>query len=133
MNYDPSDPNTLSNPYPYFSMLRRDDPIHWSMALKSWIITRYEDVKSILSSDNITVDRLNNFYSRLPSNEAKLLAEIVKYLNLWAAFRNPPDHTRMRKIMMVAFTRKSINEMQPKINAITEATLSKLKNMKEVD
>jgi hypothetical protein len=61
------------------------------------------------------------------------LAEIVKYLNLWAAFRNPPDHTRMRKIMMVAFTRKSINEMQPKINAITDATLSKLKNMREID
>ena len=77
MNYDPSDPNTLANPYPYFSILRRDDPIHWNVALKSWIITRYEDVKSILSSDNITVDRLNNFYRKLPSNEAKLLAEIV--------------------------------------------------------
>ena len=35
--------------------------------------------------------------------------------------------------MMVAFTRKSINEMQPKINAITDATLSKLKNMREID
>ena len=38
----------------------------------------------------------------------------------------------MRKIMMVAFTRKSINEMQPKINAITDATLSKLKNMRKL-
>ena len=133
MNYDPSDPNTLANPYPYFLALRNEDPIHWHTKLKSWIITRYEDVRSILSSDNITVDRLNNFYSKLPTKEAKLLAEIVKYLNLWAAFRNPPDHTRMRKIMMVAFTRKSINEMQPKINAITDATLSKLKNMREID
>ena len=106
MNYDPSDPNTLANPYPYFLALRNKDPIHWHTKLKSWIITRYDDVRSILSSDNITVDRLNNFYSKLPTKEAKLLAEIVKYLNLWAAFRNPPDHTRMRKIMMVAFTRK---------------------------
>ena len=133
MNYDPSDPNILANPYPYFSSLRKEDPIHWNAKLKSWIITRYDDVRSILSSDNITVDRLNTFYSKLPSDEAKLLEEIVKYLNLWAAFRNPPDHTRMRKIMMVAFTRKSINEMQPKINAITDATLSKLKNMREID
>ena len=133
MNYDPSDPNILANPYPYFSSLREEDPIHWNAKLKSWIITRYDDVRSILSSDNITVDRLNTFYSKLPSDEAKLLEEIVKYLNLWAAFRNPPDHTRIRKIMMVAFTRKSITEMQPKINAITDATLSKLKNINEID
>ena len=77
MNYDPSDPQTLANPYPYFSSLRKDDPIHWNVKLKSWIITRYDDVKSILSSDKITVDRLNTFYSKLPSNEAKLLGEIV--------------------------------------------------------
>ena len=133
MNYDPSDPKTVANPYPYFSALRKDDPIHWHVKLKSWIVTRYDDVRSILSSDNITVDRLNNFYSKLPSDEAELLKEIVKYLNLWAAFRNPPDHTRMRKIMMVAFTRKSINEMQPKISSITNATLSKLKNVNEIE
>ena len=133
MNYDPSDPNILANPYPYFSSLRQEDPIHWNAKLKSWIITRYDDVRSILSSDNITVDRLNTFYSKLPSDEAKLLEEIVKYLNLWAAFRNPPDHTRIRKIMMVAFTRKSITGMQPKINAITDATLAKLKNINEID
>ena len=133
MNYDPSDPKTVANPYPYFSALRKDDPIHWHVKLKSWIITRYDDVRSILSSDNITVDRLNNFYSKLPSDEAALLKEIVKYLNLWAAFRNPPDHTRMRKIMMVAFTRKSITEMQPKISSITDATLSELKNINEID
>ena len=126
MNYDPSDPQTLANPYPYFSSLRKDDPIHWNVKLKSWIITRYDDVRSILSSDKITVDRLNTFYSKLPSNEAKLLEEIVKYLNLWAAFRNPPDHTRIRKIMMVAFTRKSITEMQPKINAITAVSYTHL-------
>ena len=133
MNYDPSDPNILANPYPYFSSLRKEDPIHWNVKLKSWIITRYDDVRSILSSDNITVDRLNTFYSKLASDEAQLLEEIVKYLNLWAAFRNPPDHTRMRKIMMVAFTRKSITEMQPKIAAITDAILSKLKNINEID
>tara|TARA_A100000164_G_scaffold1898_1_gene1618 strand:+ start:154 stop:1077 length:924 start_codon:yes stop_codon:yes gene_type:complete len=39
----------------------------------------------------------------------------------------------MRKIMMVAFTRKSITEMRPKITAITDATLSKMKNINEIN
>ncbi|OUX41388.1 hypothetical protein CBE37_04865 [bacterium TMED277] len=133
MIYDPSDPETLSNPYPYFSYLRRTDPVHWNNSLKSWVITKYDDVRKILSEDFITVDRLNRFYSKLPGKEAKLLEEIIKYLNLWAAFRNPPDHTRMRKIMMVAFTRKSINQMEPIIRKITEFTLDKLDNENEIE
>ena len=133
MIYDPSDPETLSNPYPYFSYLRRTDPVHWNNSLNSWVITKYDDVRKILSEDFITVDRLNRFYSKLPGKEAKLLEEIIKYLNLWAAFRNPPDHTRMRKIMMVAFTRKSINQMEPIIRKITEFTLDKLDNENEIE
>jgi len=133
MIYDPSNPEILANPYPYFSYLRRTDPVHWNNSLKSWVITRYDDVRKILSEDFITVDRLNRFYSKLPGKEAKLLEEIIKYLNLWAAFRNPPDHTRMRKIMMVAFTRKSINQMEPVIRKITEFTLDKLENDNEID
>ena len=133
MIYDPSDPEILANPYPYFSHLRRTDPVHWNNSLKSWVITRYDDVRKILSEDFITVDRLNRFYSKLPGKEAKLLEEIIKYLNLWAAFRNPPDHTRMRKIMMVAFTRKSINQMEPVIRKITEFSLDKLDKKNEMD
>ncbi len=133
MIYDPSKPEILANPYPYFSYLRRTDPVHWNNSLKSWVITRYDDVRKILSEDFVTVDRLNTFYSKLPGKEAKLLEEIIKYLNLWAAFRNPPDHTRMRKIMMVAFTRKSINQMEPVIKKITEFTLDNLENYNEID
>ena len=133
MIYDPSDPETLSNPYPYFSYLRRTDPVHWNNSLNSWVITKYDDVRKILSEDFITVDRLNRFYSKLPGKDARLLEEIIKYLNLWAAFRNPPDHTRMRKIMMVAFTRKSINQMEPVIRKITEFTLDKLDNENEIE
>ena len=133
MIYDPSNPEILANPYPYFSYLRRTDPVHWNNSLKSWVITRYDDVRKILSEDFITVDRLNRFYSKLPGKEAKLLEEIIKYLNLWAAFRNPPDHTRMRKIMMVAFTRKSINQMEPVIRKITKLTLDKFENDNEID
>ena len=75
MIYDPSDPETLSNPYPYFSYLRRTDPVHWNNSLKSWVITKYDDVRKILSEDFITVDRLNRFYSKLPGKEAKLLED----------------------------------------------------------
>ena len=38
MIYDPSNPKILANPYPYFSYLRRTDPVHWNNSLKSWVL-----------------------------------------------------------------------------------------------
>ena len=124
--YDPSDPQVMANPFPVYARLREEDPVHWSPSLKSWIITRYVDVRDLLLSDSLSVNRLVQFYSALPPREAALLKDIIHYLNLWLAFRDPPDHTRLRRIMRHAFTAKAIEDMRPKIEDITHLLLDRL-------
>lgn len=124
--YDPSDPAVMSNPFPVYARLREDDPVHWSPSLKSWIVTRYTDVRDLLLSDNLSVNRLVQFYDTLPPADAALLKDIVHYLNLWLAFRDPPDHTRLRRIMRHAFTSRAIEEMRPQITEITGMLLDRL-------
>ena len=96
--------------------------------LKSWIITRYNDVRDLLLSDHLSVNRLAQFYSALPPADAALLKDIVHYLNLWLAFRDPPDHTRVRRIMRHAFTAQAIEDMRPQIGEITEMLLDRLES-----
>ena len=124
--YDPSDPAVMANPFPVYARLREDDPVHWSPSMKSWIVTRYTDVRDLLLSDDLSVKRLTKFYNSLPPADATLLRDIIKYLNLWLAFRDPPDHTRVRRIMRHAFTAKAVEEMRPQIAKITEMLLDKL-------
>lgn len=124
--YNPSDPEVMANPFPVYARLRDNDPVHWSPTLKSWIITRYTDVRDMLLSDALSVNRLVNFYSALPPKEAELLKDIIHYLNLWLAFRDPPDHTRLRRIMRHAFTAKAIEDMRPNIEDITGMLLDRL-------
>lgn len=124
--YDPSDPGVMANPFPVYARLRDEDPVHWSPSLKSWIITRYHDVRDMLLSDHLSVNRLVQFYSALPPKEAALLKDIIHYLNLWLAFRDPPDHTRLRRIMRHAFTAKAIEDMRPNIEDITEMLLDRM-------
>lgn len=124
--YDPSDPEVMANPFPVYARLREEDPVHWSPSLKSWIITRYTDVRDLLLSDHLSVNRLVKFYSALPPKEAELLHDIIHYLNLWLAFRDPPDHTRLRRIMRHAFTASAIEEMRPRIEEITDLLLDRL-------
>ena len=44
--YDAGDPAVMANPFSLYARLRDEDPIHWSPAMKSWVITRYQDVQS---------------------------------------------------------------------------------------
>ncbi len=124
--YDPSDPAVMADPFPVYARLREQDPVHWSPSLKSWIITRYTDVRDLLMSDDLSVKRLTEFYKSLPPADAELLRDIVHYLNLWLAFRDPPDHTRVRRIMRHAFTAQAIEHMRPQIAEITDVLLDRL-------
>ena len=64
--------------------------------------------------------------SSCPPADALLLKDIVRYLNLWLAFRDPPDHTRVRRIMRHAFTADAIAEMRPRIEDISDLLLDRL-------
>lgn len=124
--YDPSDPAVMADPFPVYARLREQDPVHWSPSVKSWIVTRYEDVRDLLLSDSLSVNRLVRFYTARPPAEAELLRDLIHYLNLWLAFRDPPDHTRLRRIMRHAFTAPAIERMRPSIGEITEMLLDRL-------
>ena len=111
--YDAGDPAVMADPFPLYARLREEDPVHWSPAMKSWVITRYEDVQKLLVGDAMSVNRLVAFYQALPGERAELLSEIVHYLNRWVAFRDPPEHTRMRRVMRHAFTTPAVEAMRP--------------------
>jgi len=131
--YDPGDPATMANPFEIYDQLRKHDPVHWSPALNSWVITRYQDVRAVLTGQDMTVDRLTPFYEKLPPKEAEVLREIVHYLNLWLAFQDPPSHTRLRRMMRTAFATPLIHEMRPDIEAIVDHVIDTLDGRDDID
>ena len=124
--YDAADPAVMANPFALYDRLREEDPIHWSPAMKSWVITRYRDVQDLLVGDAVSVNRLVKFYEALPGEQAAKLGEIVHYLNRWVAFRDPPEHTRMRRVMRHAFTAQAVEAMRPQIEAIVDHLIDRL-------
>jgi len=43
------DPEVLANPYPLYQRLRTEDPVHWDAYLHAWVVTRYQDVITVLT------------------------------------------------------------------------------------
>lgn len=125
--YTPSDPGVRANPYPQFARLRAEDPVHWSPALKAWVLTRYDDVRRALATaEEMSPDRLTPFYAKLDVGSRATLAEAMRYLSLWIVFRDPPSHTRLRTLVAKAFLPGTINGFRPAIEDLTERLLDQL-------
>lgn len=132
--YPFKDQETLADPFPSFVRLREEDPAHWSPTLKAWVLTRYEDVKrACLDTDGMSSDRLRPFFAALPGAEAERIAALMRYLTLWMVFRDPPEHTRLRRIAAKVFNVRSVNALRPEVETITAHLLERLRGRREFD
>ncbi|MSO39985.1 MAG: cytochrome P450 [Ilumatobacteraceae bacterium] len=121
--FNPFDPAFRANPYPFYQALREQDPVH-STPLGSIILTRYEDVSATLRSNDFSRD------IEATANEPTDPLWIAKrerrkgrdgaktILNL-----DPPDHTRLRRLVSKAFTPTAIDRLRPRIQQLVDDVL----------
>src|SRR5436190_5262643 len=119
MIYDPGSREVRENPFPLYARLRDEDPAHWSPLLKAWVLTRYEDVRRVCLDGTMSSDRLRPFFASLPGSEVARIPELMRYLTLWMVFRDPPDHTRLRRLSAKVFNVRSIGALRPNIERLT--------------
>ena len=133
-DYRPEDPAILANPYALFDRMRAEDPVHWSPRLKSWVLTRYDDVKRVcLEPARMSSDRLRPFFASIPSEEAKKIGDIMRYLSLWMVFKDAPEHTRLRRLTSKVFHNKAMQAMRPRIEDIARWLLEDIGDKSEFD
>ncbi|MBL8382603.1 MAG: cytochrome P450 [Burkholderiales bacterium] len=134
IDYRPEDPEILANPYPLYERMRREDPVHWSPRLKSWVLTRYDDVRRVcLEPERMSSDRLRPFFASLPSEDTRRIADIIRYLSLWMVFKDPPEHTRLRRLASRVFHNRSMQAMRPQVEAIAGWLLDRIDGRAEFD
>jgi cytochrome P450 len=134
IDWQPEDPATLADPYPLFSRMRDEDPCHWSPRLRSWVLTRYDDIKAgCLDRERLSSDRLRPFFASLPSDEQSRIGDIIRYLSMWMVFKDPPEHTRLRRLAGKVFSAKAMQAMRPKAQAISDWLLEQLDGREQID
>jgi hypothetical protein len=134
LDWHPEDPATLANPYPTFERMRNEDPCYWSPRLRSWVLTRYDDVKAVcLDRGKLSSDRLRPFFASLPGPEAERIGSIMRYLSLWMVFKDPPEHTRLRRLTGKVFSARSMQGMRPQVERIAARLLDALEGRREID
>jgi len=133
VEFRPDAPEFLADPYPVYRRLREEDPVHWSPRLKAWVLTRYDDVRQVLLDREISSDRMRPFFATLPGPEAARIADIVRYLSTWMVFRDPPEHTRLRRLTARVFHVQSMHAMRPVVEELATWLLERIGGREEID
>jgi cytochrome P450 len=118
MEFNPFAPEVKRNPYPYFAHLRDHSPVYWVESLKSWAVSRYDDVASIAKNTQL--------FSSAPIIPAILGDQNpVPEVN-WMISADPPAHTALRKLVNKAFTPRMVAALEPRINEIVAQLLDQI-------
>jgi len=133
LEFRPDAPDFLGDPFPLYRRMREEDPVHWSPRLKAWVLTRYDDCKAVLLDRQLSSDRLRPFFATLPGEEAARIGQIVRYLTHWMVFRDPPDHTRLRRLTSKVFHLQSMNAMRPEAESLAQWLLERIGAREQID
>src|SRR3954471_2107055 len=114
-------PDLVADPHPTFARLRDEDPVHWSGHHRAWLITRYDDVASAFRDLRLSSDRASPLARSGGEGDP-----VVDVLAHWMVFRDPPDHTRLRRAMHAAFTPPAIEALRPTIERVVDELLDGL-------
>jgi pimeloyl-[acyl-carrier protein] synthase len=118
----------IADPYLTLRRLREEAPVYWSDSVGGWLITRYDDVMTTFkhTRDYSNEGRLGRAAAHLPSTDRQRLTVFEEhYRTIGLLHSDPPDHTRLRKGTVSAFTPSRIEAMRPRIAEITESLLDR--------
>ena len=111
------EPDVLANPYPLYHRLRTEDPVHWDSYLHSWVVTRYEDVVTVLQNFSAARTPTPDQLRGLGLSELEPVAKVMVRQLL---FRDPPAHTRLRGLAAAAFSPSKVEALRHHIQETTD-------------
>lgn len=116
--YNPFDPAFRADPYPFYDQLRAEAPA-LATPLGLTVITRYDDVSRTLRSNDFSRDIEANAAPR-EGVTTRRRSGAKTILNL-----DPPDHTRLRRLVTKAFTPSAVDALRPRVESLVDAVLDR--------
>jgi pikromycin synthase len=125
------EPEFTGNPYPIFARLREQGPVTQVVVegLAVWLVTRYEDIRAGLTDPRLSNDpELGDAVTRAMPWVGASVATARHLLRL-----DPPDHTRLRRLVARAFTPRRIEALRPRIQQIADQLIAAIQPLGRAD
>jgi cytochrome P450 len=126
--FDSSDPGFLEDPYPVLNRVRESARVFYDERRHRWFVTRHEDVRACLRDKRLG----RNFRHVMSPAEIRVPELDQRWAAFWATERwsllwlEPPDHTRIRKLVAAAFTPRSVEALRDPARTLARELLEPL-------
>lgn len=128
--FNPWTPEFIADPYPFYHRLRAADPMHLT-PLGFHVASRHADVTSILRDKRFGKD----FAGRMSRRFGPQILDEPVYgsMSYWMLQLDPPDHGRLRGLVVRAFTARRIEDMRPRIQEIVDGIIDRIEDRGRMD
>jgi cytochrome P450 len=118
--FNPLSPDFIRDPYPHYERLRTSDPMHVT-AHGAFLASRHAEVSLVLRDKRFGKDFVDRTIRRYGP---KIMEEpIFRSMSHWMLQQDPPDHTRLRGLVVKAFTARRVEDMRPRIQEVVDRTI----------
>ena len=127
LGFDPSSPAFLADPYPVYARLREAGPVLWHEPREVFLLTRFEQVHAALR-DRRLGRAFAHRYTTAEFGRAEPDARWARWQESerWSLLNlEPPDHTRLRRLVTAVFTPRAVAALRPVIEDYSARTLAR--------
>jgi cytochrome P450 len=131
--FDPFAPGFTDDPYPQYTALRERAPVY-RHPIGFWLLTRYEDVAWLLRAGLSVEIRNVSPDGKLAQMREETYGEELQRTRAPSMLdRDPPDHTRLRRLVSKAFTPRAVDALRPRITELVDELLDEMERARHVD
>src|SRR5262249_34937058 len=132
--FNPWAPEFIADPYPFYHRLRTTDPMHLP-PLGFHVASRYANVTEGLRDKRFGQDSGDNrfgkdFGGRITRRSGPQILEepVYRSMSHWMLQLDPPDHGRLRGLVVRAFTARRVEDMRPRIQQIVDEIIDRVES-----
>jgi len=127
----------VQDPYPTYRRLLEEGPLHfvdvgggmWGI----WAVFSHAVCSAVAKDPRLSAKRIDRMLVTLPMDRQGEFNELVRMLGMWMIFIDPPEHTRMRKLMNKGFTPSATEALRPQVEKVVDRILDPLAHISQAD
>ncbi|WP_016698251.1 cytochrome P450 family protein [Actinoalloteichus spitiensis] len=128
----------FQDPHRVYEALRTTGPAHavrLPSGLRAWVVTRYDEAKEALTTPSLSKDYrgFSSLFRHLDLPDGQTPAELAGSFAAQMVNMDPPEHTRLRKLVRQVFSPRMVVNLRPRVEAITTELLDEMESRTEVD
>ncbi|MEV0094760.1 cytochrome P450 [Streptomyces sp. NPDC050738] len=125
-----------TDPYPAYAWLRENSPVHRTTlpsGVEAWLVTRYADAREALADQRLSKNPAHHAEQDHAKGRTGIPGERKAELMTHLLNIDPPDHTRLRRLVSKAFTPRTVAEFAPRVQELTDRLIDNFAQKGEAD